>query len=249
MADLSGHRCPYLGLPDDPYTWYAFPAAANRCHRTAKPLPIPIDHQLVRCLGSEYGDCPVFKLEADRKGSLSTDKAIRLLAKRRRRAPGTTWLVVGLIIVVIVAAGYALSVFLPLPLKPLTSLAPQTRTPTATPTASVTPNSPPPPTYTSTPSATATPSPSFTPLPLEVTVAFDSNLRDQPIMGSSIITRLLSGTKVVVLGRDRSLKWVLVQIVDTRRGWLALTQIREIIDMSSIPFVTVTLTQALTKQP
>ena len=53
--------CPYLGLPDDPRTRFAFADPAHRCHVEAKPIPIGLGYQGAYCLTTGYPACKRFR--------------------------------------------------------------------------------------------------------------------------------------------------------------------------------------------
>lgn len=50
--------CPYLGLPDDPRTHFAFATAAHRCHSGSKVEHIEVSQQVALCLVADYPACP-----------------------------------------------------------------------------------------------------------------------------------------------------------------------------------------------
>lgn len=52
--------CPFLGLPGDTQTYYAFPAPVNSCNHIHPPENISLDHQAKACLGPNFKICPVF---------------------------------------------------------------------------------------------------------------------------------------------------------------------------------------------
>lgn len=81
-ADFEG-RCPYLGLEDDPETWFAFSSDANYCHRVSPSEGIARNYQIEACLLENFVTCPVFRAAADWHGRLPS--GIRRKTERRRR--------------------------------------------------------------------------------------------------------------------------------------------------------------------
>ena len=77
------HRCPYLGLHDDPETWFAFASDSNSCHRASPPEAISRAHQVETCLSANFVNCPVFQATEGWHGRLPD--SIRRGGKRRRK--------------------------------------------------------------------------------------------------------------------------------------------------------------------
>jgi hypothetical protein len=61
--------CPYLGLPDDPRTRFAFATPAHRCHVKRKPSVIALSHQGSYCLSSDFQACNRFRAPAATVGA------------------------------------------------------------------------------------------------------------------------------------------------------------------------------------
>lgn len=245
MADLSDQRCPYLGLRDDPYTWYAFSSADNTCHRPGKPLTIPLDHQYSACLTDEHSACPVFQLEDDNKAALSK-RAGRLLYKKRISTTKSRVVLVVVTAIALIGTVLGLSEA-PILLPNLLTVATHTLTPAPTSTNTLTASASP--TDTPSPTLTPIPSPSPTPFVFEAIVAFDSNLRSAPNVRSDILTQIPAGTTVFILGRDQTSRWVFIRTPRGREGWLAITQFLNIADVSTFPIAPPLMTQAASATP
>jgi hypothetical protein len=61
--------CPYLGLPEDPRTRFAFATPAHRCHVKRKPGVIALAHQGSYCLSSDFQACNRFRAPAATVGA------------------------------------------------------------------------------------------------------------------------------------------------------------------------------------
>lgn len=70
------HRCPYLGLRDDPETWYTFPAHENTCHKPRSPHGVAAPYQENICLTDQYADCPVYQQMREWRGPLPSNVKI-----------------------------------------------------------------------------------------------------------------------------------------------------------------------------
>lgn len=57
--EFRAKACPYIGRSDDPESFFAFPAPANRCYRVDKPEGIAGSHQARFCLTARFAECPV----------------------------------------------------------------------------------------------------------------------------------------------------------------------------------------------
>lgn len=57
--EIRAKVCPYIGRSDDPESFFAFPAPANRCFRVDKPEGIAGSHQARFCLTARFSECPV----------------------------------------------------------------------------------------------------------------------------------------------------------------------------------------------
>jgi hypothetical protein len=60
MADARDHACPYLGLPDDPRTRFAFATVAHRCFAKRRSASIMLSHQGSYCLSAAFPTCDRF---------------------------------------------------------------------------------------------------------------------------------------------------------------------------------------------
>lgn len=85
--------CPHLGLPDDPRSRYTFVSETHRCHRAARPRPIPPDVQANLCLAATFERCPVYQGTAEGFGDAP------------RRAVPLVPVVAGVLALVLVIAG------------------------------------------------------------------------------------------------------------------------------------------------
>jgi hypothetical protein len=56
---ISTMACPHIGRSDDPESYFAYPAPANRCFRVDKPEGIAGSHQSRFCLTARFSECPV----------------------------------------------------------------------------------------------------------------------------------------------------------------------------------------------
>lgn len=249
MSTLSQHRCPHLGLYDDPETWCAFPAPDNYCHRPLTPQRIALSYQISRCLSDEYVQCPVYRAEGKWRGSLP--KGIR--AKQTRRGPtGMRWGIIAVILLVALVGGGALfllaGVGVPAPavVAPsatlLLSATPTTITETLTslpPTPSSTPTKTPMPLPSPTHSAAATSTTEPTATPegaVEATLAFDTNLRTGPGIDFDVITVLQGGTNLLILARDQLGTWLFVHTPAGNEGWVFASQVEgEGLDILLLP--------------
>lgn len=57
--EIRAKACPHIGRSDDPESFFAFPAPANRCYRVDKPEGIAGSHQARFCLTARFSECPV----------------------------------------------------------------------------------------------------------------------------------------------------------------------------------------------
>ena len=57
--EIRAKVCPYIGRSDDPESFFAFPAPANRCFRVENPEGIAGSHQARFCLTARFSECPV----------------------------------------------------------------------------------------------------------------------------------------------------------------------------------------------
>jgi cytoskeletal protein RodZ len=62
------HRCPFLGLKDDPETWYTFPADENVCHRARRK--VDLKYQKLACLTEDYWRCPIYQSAHEWRGAM-----------------------------------------------------------------------------------------------------------------------------------------------------------------------------------
>lgn len=111
----------------------------------------------------------------------------------------------------------------------------QTFLPSVTPTPTITPTPNP------TPTATATPFAGW-----ETILAFGANLRAGPGLEYPVIAVRNAGEPLTIWARDASGRWVLVEMGDGLRAWVATTQIGGPLDMTLIPRASETPTLAPT---
>ena len=246
------HRCPHLGLYDDPETWCAFPAPDNYCHRPSVPQRIALSYQISHCLSDEYMQCPVYRAEGEWRGPLP--RGIRA-EQTRRRPTWIRWGIITMILLVALVGGGALllltGVGRPTPVvvapsaTPLPSATPTTATetptpppPTPSPTPTKTPVSSPSPTHSAT--ATSTEKPIITPEgAVEAALAFDTNLRTGPGIDFDVITVLQGGTSLLILARDRLGTWLFVHTPTGDEGWVFASQVEgEGLDILLLPTAT-----------
>lgn len=245
------HRCPYLGLYDDPETWCAFPAPENYCHRPATPQRIALAYQLSSCLSAEHVHCPVYQAEEEWHGPLP--RGIRAKSARKRPA-WAGWGILLAAILILLLSGAALFFLPSMGFAPRILAAPTaTPLPSATPTvATDTPTPLPPtpsPTSTKTPAPSPSPSPTFgatatstaqpTATPegaVEAILAFDTNLRSGPGTDFDVITLLEGGSSVLILARDALGTWLFVHTPTGDEGWVFASQVEgEGLDILRLP--------------
>jgi LysM repeat protein len=93
MASEAGveSRCPYLGLEDDPETWFAFSSDSNYCHRVSPAEPVARHYQSEACLSENFAGCPIFRAAANWRGRLPREMRRSGSEGRRRRThkPGS----------------------------------------------------------------------------------------------------------------------------------------------------------------
>jgi len=84
-------RCPYLGLEDDPETWFAFSSDPNYCHRVSPAEPVAKRYQTEACLSENFAACPVFRAAENWRGRLPREIRHSDSGGRRRRThkPGS----------------------------------------------------------------------------------------------------------------------------------------------------------------
>ena len=133
-----GH-CPYLGLNDDPATSLGYPSPWNYCYRAKPPASILNSHQAETCLGPHHQQCPVFLAEpAPMPDHLRGSNPLPAAGPARAARRVLGWI---LLAIVLAAAGYLASRFVPLQTlltPPTNTFVPDTATllPSLTPTAS-----------------------------------------------------------------------------------------------------------------
>jgi hypothetical protein len=76
MADARDHACPYLGLPDDPRTRFAFATQAHRCFAKRRSAPITLSHQGSFCLTAAFPTCDRFPDRAPIAATASTTPTV-----------------------------------------------------------------------------------------------------------------------------------------------------------------------------
>ena len=82
--------CPYLGIPVDPKSHYAYACPGNHCHWLAKPRPVLAQHQHHFCLTEQHAECALFRDPGAEPG---------MLGRPPRNKPG--WVQVMLALVVL----------------------------------------------------------------------------------------------------------------------------------------------------
>ena len=75
--------CPYLGLPEDQRTRFAFATPAHRCHVKRKPGVIDLQHQGQYCLTSGFTACPRFRAPASYPVTTTPDAIPRIPTQPR----------------------------------------------------------------------------------------------------------------------------------------------------------------------
>jgi len=246
MSDVVKYRCPYLGLANDPATWFAFPAEGNYCHLRRNPRAVETTYQRDFCLSDNYPECPLL---ASQKQTDSvedrTDGGEQKPAQPRLRPAlwigGTLAFV--LITGIVLVFGSSLSSFIaPAPEPPTSTPTLQptetltaTPVPTSTPTATASPTATTEPTVEATGLSPADLSPAATEF-IVLTLAFDSYIRSGPGRDFATVAYLSAGTLVTIIGRDLDGFWLLVRLADGREGWVALTQFpADTVNIKAIP--------------
>jgi len=92
--------CPSLGLLDDEDSSFAFPSNLNYCHRSYPAASIRLIHQGDLCLSGQYRECPVYLRQQARPASASAPKR----RVRKKKAGKIPWQVVGIALVMFIAA-------------------------------------------------------------------------------------------------------------------------------------------------
>ncbi len=57
---MTQKKCPFLGLEDDPVTYFALPTAGNFCHKSKKKVAVAVPYQQEYCLTERHAECSVF---------------------------------------------------------------------------------------------------------------------------------------------------------------------------------------------
>lgn len=168
--EIRAKACPYIGRSDDPESFFAFPAPANRCFRVDNPEGITGSHQARFCLTARFSECPVYStaftgpLPVEIRSSRRRGRWRHL--KRRTR--------IGLILLLLIAiaavtaawwfwediAGAPTPMTAPTPTS-VEVISKATSPPTLTEISMIRPTNPPP----STPTPVPTPSPQLSPTP------------------------------------------------------------------------------------
>lgn len=127
--------CPYLGLESDPSLRFSYVDAGHRCHAFPQAEPIERDHQQRYCLAAAYVDCPRYLARlADARPQATSNPPAQ--AKTSRSAAWPRYLLWGVIVVLLIAAGAGLASILirPAPASPAGAASPPAPSPTASDT-------------------------------------------------------------------------------------------------------------------
>ncbi len=169
-ADLDNH-CPYVGLFDDPDTYYSFPTDGNHCHLAYPVEPVSLTHQSTTCLTPGFASCLVYKQGQDRVIRLPRSLRWRSpldRGRRRRRVVlffTIVLVVLSIVTVTVVTMRTSLTVAVSELSQTLAALVPATVTPTPSQVPS------PLPLPTQTPTLTLTPTAIQAPLPATPSLA------------------------------------------------------------------------------
>lgn len=260
MPHIVKHRCPHLGLENDPVTWFAFPTGENYCHQRRSPRAIETSYQRDFCLSENYIECPLLASQKQAEPAPETaDEEEQEPERPHRRLMPWVW---GALILAVI--GGAVFVFggplwgqaAPAPALPTGTLTLQlTEIPTAAldpavmPTAIVSPTATIEPTLELTTALAAGPSPAATDM-MVLALAFDSYVRAGPGRGFATVAYIPAGTLVTVLGRDLDGFWLWVRLDDGREGWVAITQFTaDAVDLKAIPIAPEIPTPGVTATP
>jgi hypothetical protein len=73
-ADVTDEQvaCPYLGLPDDSRTRFAFATPAHRCYAKRRTASISLSHQGSYCLSTDFPTCERFPADAPVRSMVSS---------------------------------------------------------------------------------------------------------------------------------------------------------------------------------
>ncbi len=58
--------CPFIGLPEDARTHYAFPVSSHLCHAKGRAVRLDLHRQRAQCLAPAYRTCPLYVPHAER---------------------------------------------------------------------------------------------------------------------------------------------------------------------------------------
>jgi len=61
MNERDSGYCPYLGLQEDPTSFFVYPTPIHRCHRSGNPIPVHPDDQESYCLSPNHVSCPRYQ--------------------------------------------------------------------------------------------------------------------------------------------------------------------------------------------
>jgi hypothetical protein len=61
MPERDPKFCPYLGLPEDPNSFFVYATPIHRCHRSGEALPVHPDDQEMYCLSGDHKRCPRYR--------------------------------------------------------------------------------------------------------------------------------------------------------------------------------------------
>lgn len=247
------HRCPYLGLNDDPCTWLSFPSERNCCHHTGRPIAVALSRQATLCL-KDCTLCPSYQAAAG--ADLRQVNQTRWFSRSRRKRlvrlsiQALVLLTLGSILAIfVVSAVRSIPNYRSTVLSRVTASteAAVDAVPTRTsnyPTPATTIPAIPTITALSAPSWTPTflpsPTPRYSPTPsltpaVTAIIGFGTNLRTGPSKEFPITDYLLVGDVVVLLGRNIPHSWVYIRTDEGLEGWVAVTQFDPPIDISNLP--------------
>lgn len=94
--------CPYVGLPDDARTRFAFATPAHRCYARRRAALISLSHQGSYCLSTDFPKCERFPAEAPVGAMVSSTQEVA--GREARVAIGVVLLLALLAAIVLVVA-------------------------------------------------------------------------------------------------------------------------------------------------
>lgn len=197
LASRPENVCPFLGLANDRVGYEDQPAEAHRCYAFGDPAPLSTEQQSKVCLDRGYGTCPRYlrgvlviptdELEALRRPAPRIEPVMAAARPPRRRRRSPAWLILGLVVLLVGAAGAVAWATGRLPIAFVTPSGSATPSSTATSTA----------TATSVPTG-PTPTPELTPAPEDVFLRYEVSVAPGTytlfrIDGSGSVTESLEG--------------------------------------------------------